>query len=90
MESRGVNQSSLAKKSGVSQSNISLYLSGGGAPGIDALAALAIVLETTADSLLGLKAVTPMPEPREPTPEEIAEFLTTAVNAFRKAVDSGA
>lgn len=41
MDARGINQSALAKASGVSQSNISLYLKGTGAPTIDSLAGLA-------------------------------------------------
>lgn len=59
MDRRGLDQKALEKKSGVPQSNISLYINAKKAITIKTLTAIADALDTTAADLLG--GVTPPP-----------------------------
>lgn len=55
MIENNLNQSSLAFKINVKQSQVSEWLSGKSKPGYDNLKAIAIALDVSADVLLGIK-----------------------------------
>lgn len=50
-----LNQSELAKKIGLKQSQVSEWLSGKSKPGYDSIKAICVALDISADRLLGLK-----------------------------------
>lgn len=72
MEMKKYSPAELSEKSGVSNSQLSFYLSGQRSPSIDSLAALAKALDVTTDSLLGISSVL---SKTVITPEEMAAHI---------------
>ena len=54
MDEKGLNQSMLASKIGIKQSQVSEWLSGKSKPGYDNLKAICIALNISGDEILGL------------------------------------
>ena len=88
----GISQRELARKAGISSAMISLYEAGKKSPTIDVLMKLAVVLEVSADYLLGL---TDDPSPRSgELPEYIQKKLEecerykSAVEGFKKILEN--
>lgn len=79
---RGWSQNRLSKESGIKQGQISEWLTGTRSPSLESLAKLAEKLDVPVEALLRegepIKIIT-----REPTTEEILDYLSEAMRAYK-------